>query len=42
MSVLKKTGPWWILPIVLGLVATVVFILLGDAGPTRDFIYSIF
>ena len=40
---LKKTGPWWILPILLGLGGTVIFILLGgDSGPVGAFLYSVF
>lgn len=40
---LKKTGPWWILPVVIGLGGTVLFIVLGgDSGPVADFIYSVF
>ncbi len=39
----KSLGPWWILPVALGLGATALFILLGgDSGPVAGFIYSVF
>jgi hypothetical protein len=39
---LKKTGPWWILPILIGLGLTVAFILFGDMSQTMDFVYTVF
>jgi uncharacterized membrane protein YjdF len=40
-SFIKRSGKWWLIPVIVVLIVLAVLIILGQASPLSPFIYTI-